>query len=167
MSELISERCEKREFSNTTIGLLDLLNEKTIKLNAEAADWLQSINLAGELLVDIGAISPSYVDAMVKLVEKFGPYIVVAPGIALAHARPEDGVKRMCMSLVRLASPVEFGSEANDPVDLIFAFGAVDKNAHIQVLKDLATFLQHKEATTALRQCKSAGEVEKLIKKYI
>lgn len=92
---------------------------------------------------------------------------MVAPGIALAHARPEDGVKQMCMSLVKLASPVEFGSKANDPVDLIFAFGAVDKNAHIQVLKELATFLQHKKATTALRQCKSAGEVGKLIKKYI
>jgi len=41
-------------------------------------------------------------------------------------------VKRMCMSLVRLASPIEFGSEANDPVDLVFAFGAVDKEAHLQ-----------------------------------
>lgn len=167
MVGLISERYENREFSNTTIGLLDLLNERTIKLNAKAANWLEGIHLAGKLLVDIGAISPSYIDAMVKLVEKFGPYIVVAPGIALAHARPEDGVKRMCMSLVRLASPVEFGSEANDPVDLIFAFGVVDRNAHIQVLKDLATFLQHKKATTVLRQCKSTDEVKKLIKKYI
>ena len=41
-------------------------------------------------------------------------------------------MKRMCMSLVRLASPIEFGSEANDPVDLVFAFGAVDKEAHLQ-----------------------------------
>lgn len=148
------------------VGLLDLLNEKTIRLNAEAADWPESVRLAGVLLVDTGAVSPSYVDAMVRVVEELGPYMVVAPGIALAHARPEDGVKRMCMSLVRLASPVEFGSEANDPVDLVFAFGAVDKNAHIEVLKDLATFLQYKEAVAALRCCKSASEVARLIEKY-
>ncbi|MBM4467502.1 MAG: PTS sugar transporter subunit IIA [Chloroflexi bacterium] len=148
------------------VGLLDLLNEKTIRLDAEAADWPESVRLAGTLLVDIGAVSPSYVDAMVRVVEELGPYMVVAPGIALAHARPEDGVKRMCMSLVSLASPVEFGSEANDPVDLVFAFGAVDKNAHIEVLKDLATFLQHKEAVVVLRCCKSASEVARLIEKY-
>ena len=88
--------------------------------------------MAGAFLVDTDAVFPSYVDAMVRAVEELGPYMIVAPGIALAHARPEDGVKRMCMSLVRLASPVEFGSEANDPVDLVFAFGAVDKEAHLQ-----------------------------------
>jgi mannitol/fructose-specific phosphotransferase system IIA component (Ntr-type) len=148
------------------VGLLDLLNEKTIRLNAEAADWPESVRLAGALLVDIDAVSPSYVDAMIGVVEELGPYMVVAPGIALAHARPKDGVKRVCMSLIGLASPVEFGSEANDPVDLVFAFGAVDKNAHIEVLKDLATFLQHEEAVMALRRCKNASEVVQLIEKY-
>jgi mannitol operon transcriptional antiterminator len=148
------------------VRLLDLLNEKTIRLNAEAADWPESVRLAGALLVDIDAVSPSYVDAMIGVVEELGPYMVVAPGIALAHARPEDGVKRVCISLLRLASPVEFGSEANDPVDLVFAFGAVDKNAHIEVLKDLATFLQHEEAVMALRRCKNASEVAQLIEKY-
>lgn len=148
------------------IGLLDLLNEKTIRLDAEAADWPESIRLAGALLVDIEAVSPSYVDAMIGVVEELGPYMVVAPGIALAHARPEDGVKRICMSLVRLASPVEFGSEANDPVDLVFAFGAVNKEAHIQALKELATFLQKEGAVSALRQCDSVEKAVGLIKEH-
>ncbi|MFB0533778.1 MAG: PTS sugar transporter subunit IIA [Anaerolineae bacterium] len=147
-------------------GLLDLLNETTIRLDAEAADWPESICLAGALLVDIGAVSPSYVDAMVRVVEELGPYMVVAPGIALAHARPEDGVKRMCMSLVRLTSPIEFGSEANDPVDLVFAFGAVDKEAHLHALKDLATFLQEEQAVSALRRCDSVEKTVRLIKEY-
>jgi len=47
--------------------------------------------LAGAFLVDTDAVFPSYVDAMVRAVEELGPYMVVAPGIALAHARPEDG----------------------------------------------------------------------------
>jgi mannitol/fructose-specific phosphotransferase system IIA component (Ntr-type) len=148
------------------VALLDLLNEETIRLDGEAADWPESVRLAGALLVDIGAVSPSYVDAMVRVVADLGPYIVVAPGIALAHGRPEDGVKRMCMSLVRLASPVEFGSEANDPVDLVFAFGAVDKEAHLQALKELATFLQKEEAVSALRQCDSVEKAVQLIKEY-
>jgi len=70
------------------------------------------------------------------------------------------------MSLVRLASPVEFGSEANDPVDLVFAFGAVDKEAHLQALRELATFLQKEEAVSALRQCDSVEKAVQLIKEY-
>lgn len=148
------------------VGLLDLLNEKTIRLDAEAADWPEGVRLAGALLVDSGAVSPSYVDAMIRVVEELGPYMVVAPGIALAHARPEDGVRRMCMSLMRLASPVEFGSEDNDPVDLVFAFGALDKEGHLQALKELATFLQKEEAVSALRQCDSVEKAVQLIKEY-
>ena len=148
------------------VALLDLLNEKTIRLDEEAADWPESVRLAGALLVDIDAVFPSYVDAMVRVVADLGPYMVVAPGIALAPARPEDGVKRMCMSLVRRASPVEFGSEANDPVDLVFAFGAVDKEAHLQALKELATFLQNEEAVFSLRRCDSVAKAVRLIKEY-
>ncbi len=148
------------------LGLGDLLTEKTIKLNAQAADWRESVRLAGELLVAVDAVSPSYVESMIRVVEELGPYMVVAPGIALAHARPEDGVKRMCMSLVRLVSPIEFGSEANDPVDLVFAFGAVDKEAHLQALRELATFLQKEGAVSALRQCDSVKKAVGLIEEY-
>ncbi len=92
--------------------------------------------------------------------------MVVDAGVALAHARPEDGVKRPCMSLVRLATPVEFGSQENDPVDLIFAFGAVDKEAHLEALRDLATFLQDKEAVAALRRCRTIEEAAEIIGKH-
>lgn len=70
------------------------------------------------------------------------------------------------MSLVRLASPVEFGSETNDPVDLVFAFGAVDKEMHLQALRELATFLGKEEAVAALRHCDSVKEAVRLIGEY-
>jgi mannitol/fructose-specific phosphotransferase system IIA component (Ntr-type) len=152
--------------AETPASLADLLTRETIRLGLGATDWRQAVRLAGRILLETGSITASYIDAMVRVVEELGPYMVVAPGIALAHARPEDGVKRICMSLVRLASPVEFGSEANDPVDLVFSFGAVDKEAHLQALKDLATFLQKEEAVSALRQCDSVEKAVRLIKKY-
>lgn len=151
---------------DTAIRLLDLLNERTIRLGLSAEDWRHAVRLAGQLLLETGSITPGYIDAMVKVVEEYGPYMVVAPGIALAHARPEDGVKRACMSLVRLTSPVEFGSEANDPVDLVVAFGAVDKETHLQALRELATFLGKEEAVTALRRCSNVKKAIQLIRKY-
>lgn len=136
-------------------------------MDAQAKDWREGIRLAGQILLRPGCITLAYIEAMVKAVEELGPYMVVDVGVALAHARPEDGVKRPCMSLVRLATPVEFGSSENDPVDLIFAFGAVDKEAHLEALRDLATFLQDKEAVAALRRCQSSGEAAGIIGKHV
>jgi len=156
----------QQSVAKTGVRLADLLTRETIKLDLQAADWRQAVRLAGQVLFETGSITAPYIDAMVRAVEELGPYMVVAPGIALAHARPEDGVKRVCMSLIRLASPVEFGSKTNDPVHLVFAFGAVDKEVHLQALKELATFLQKEEAVAALGKCNSAEEAVQLIKKY-
>jgi mannitol operon transcriptional antiterminator len=146
--------------------LADLLTEETIGLDLEAADWRDAVRLAGSLLLQTGSIAGTYIEGMIRTVEEIGPYMVVAPGIALAHARPEDGVRNICMSLVRLSSPVEFGSTANDPVDLVFAFGAIDKEAHLQVLRELAMFLQDEETIAAFRRCGTVGEAVQLVNEY-
>jgi len=91
--------------------LKDLLTEKTIKLNVRANNWEEAIRIGGELLVENDYVEQSYVDAMVKNVKEMGPYIVIAPGVAMPHARPEDGVKRVCMSLVTLEEPVVFDNK--------------------------------------------------------
>jgi mannitol/fructose-specific phosphotransferase system IIA component (Ntr-type) len=146
------------------IRLSDLLTAETVKLDATPGDWAESVRLAGGLLVGIGAVLPSYVVAMIRAVEEIGPYMVLAPGIALAHGRPEDGVQRPCMSLVRLVAPVEFGSRANDPVDLVFAFGATDNETHLEALKELVTLLQDEEAIRELRQCSTREDAVRLIR---
>jgi PTS system ascorbate-specific IIA component len=77
----------------------------------------------------------------VELVHENGPYIVLAPGIALAHARPEDGAVALALCAVTLASPVAFGHPSNDPVDVVLAFASPDRNAHLGLLAALARHL--------------------------
>ena len=156
----------RRSQQTMPVRLRDLLSRETVELDAVASDWSESIRLAGGLLLGRGAVLPSYVDAMVRAVEEIGPYMVLAPGIALAHGRPEDGVQRPCMSLVRLATPVKFGSEANDPVDLVFAFGATDKESHLEALKELVTLLQDEQALQELRKCSTPEEAVRLIRQH-
>src|SRR5574341_782958 len=121
--------------------LKDYLTPDMIALQVRVADWRQAVRAGGELLVKAGKCEVRYVDAMVKAVEEMGPYMVLAPGLALAHARPEDGVKQVGMSIITLATPVEFGSESNDPVKLVISFGGVDNKSHIGMLQELAEFL--------------------------
>ena len=64
---------------------------------------------------------------------ELGPYMVIAEGIALAHARPSEAVISTGLSVVTLKSPVEFGSERFDPVSIVFGLAAVDHDGHIDL----------------------------------
>jgi PTS system ascorbate-specific IIA component len=98
----------------------------------------------------------------VQIVEEHGPYIVLAPGLALAHARPEDGVLRVCLAVVTLAEPVAFGHPDNDPVDVVFAFGSPDAEQHVAMLSALARRLQG-GLDTELRSAASDADARSLL----
>ena len=132
-------------------------------VGVDATDWADAIGKATRLLVTAGAATALYADQCIDLVRRHGPYIVVAPGIALAHARPEDGAHAVGLSVVLLRHPVRFGHVTNDPVDLVFAFASPSHDAHVDLLaalarrltRGLADDLRHaptNEAATALLQ---------------
>jgi ascorbate PTS system EIIA or EIIAB component len=104
-------------------------------------DWREAVRLSCRLLEEQAAVTADYAERCIAMVEEHGPYIVLAPGLALAHARPEDGVQRLGVSVVTLAEPVTFGHEDNDPVDVVFAFGSPDKDQHVGLLSTLAQHL--------------------------
>ena len=121
-----------------------LLAPGAVELHGTAKDWREAIRLAGSLLKEADTITADYTEAMVHSVEETGPYIVVAPGFAFAHARPSEAVKETSLSWVRLDSPVEFGHDSNDPVDLVVAFAARNDSEHLQAMKQLAKLLATK-----------------------
>ncbi|TZE82959.1 BglG family transcription antiterminator [Calorimonas adulescens] len=130
--------------------LNDLLTEKTIKLNVEVDNWEEAIREGGKLLLEAGKIEARYIDAMIKTAKQLGPYIVIAPGIAMPHARPEDGVKEVGMSLITLRTPVNFGHRQNDPVKIVVCLCAVDNNSHIKALSQLVKFLSSEDVQSVL-----------------
>jgi PTS system ascorbate-specific IIA component len=107
-----------------------------------AADWRAAVRAAAGLLVREGAAEAGYPDRCVATVEEQGPYIVLAPGLALAHARPEDGALSVGVAAATLAEPVAFGHPVNDPVDVVLAFCTPDAAAHTATLAALARALQ-------------------------
>lgn len=136
---------------------------QAVRSGVRCADWREAVTAAGDLLVATGAATERYVDAIVRAVEELGPYIVLAPGIALAHARPEDGGTAVGFSLVKLADPVEFGSAENDPVDLVFAFATPDKEQHVTALSKLADFIESGDNLARLREAESDEELHNVI----
>lgn len=112
-----------------------------VRDDIEAEDWRAATRQAAETLVSIGAATADYPSACIAVVEENGPYIVLAPGLALVHARPETGGLKVGLAVTRLAEPTYFGHAQNDPVDLLVAFCTPDQNAHVELLRSLAAAL--------------------------
>lgn len=134
-----------------------------ISLDVEARDWKQAIEQAGKLLVSGGVSTDAYTDRMIESVEQHGPYIVIAPGFALAHARPDESVNRTGMAFARLASPVEFGHESNDPVTLVLALAATDAGSHQNALARLAGVLTDPDKRRILDTSQSEDEIRAIL----
>ena len=141
------------------MNLRDLLRPGLAAVDEQVEDWQAAIRAAGKLMVAEGGVEPRFVDAMIRVATEFGPYIVIAPGIALPHARPEDGVINSTVAVVRLSTPVNFGNEDNDPVWLVVALAAKDKEGHIQGLSDLATVLGENENVEKIKQVRTVQEM--------
>ena len=128
----------------------DLIDIESIELGVKAQDWVEAIRKSGDYLINKGKITTDYVENVITAVKKLGPYIVIMPGVAFAHARPDSSVKETCMHMIRLEEPVEFGSTYNDPVKIIIMFAAVDSNEHIEVLQDIANLMMDKKNVETL-----------------
>ncbi|MPM64707.1 Ascorbate-specific PTS system EIIA component [bioreactor metagenome] len=140
-----------------------LINKNRILLDIEACDWREAIRLAGDLLVRDGCISDLYTESMMRAVEELGPYMVILPGFALAHAAPSPAVYSDAMSLVTLHTPVSFGSSENDPVRVVLCLSCVDRESHIAALQRVAIALMEDGAVDRLANAASAEEVLELL----
>ncbi|GAA1093802.1 PTS sugar transporter subunit IIA [Tsukamurella spumae] len=136
-----------------------VIAELDIALKQDAADWKQAIALAGVLLTRGGHATDQYTAEMIRTVEELGPYIVIAPGFALAHSRPSPSVLGPGLSLVTLRTPVEFGSAANDPVDIVVGLCSLDHVSHVERLAALAGYLGSDGSMEFLRSATDPGAV--------
>jgi PTS system ascorbate-specific IIA component len=100
---------------------------------------------------------------MVDVIETLGPYVVLAPGLALAHSRPSPAVHRTGLSWVTLAEPVPFGHETNDPVRLVIGLAGLDHDAHVGALAQLARLIGDPEHEQALLAAESPAHLRELL----
>ncbi|WP_030259862.1 PTS sugar transporter subunit IIA [Streptomyces violens] len=143
--------------------LSELIPAEAVRLDVAAADWREAVRAAGDLMVATGTSTGEYTTEMIENVEENGPYIVIAPGFAFAHARPSPAVLKTGMSWVRLAEPVEFGHEANDPVSLVVGLAAQDSGAHTEAMAALARLLGDPETERALREARTPEAVHAVL----
>ncbi len=144
-----------------------LLNEEVVDVNIKADNWEEAVIEAGKLLLKGEKIEERYIEAMIKTVKEMGPYIVMAPGIAMPHGRPDSGVLELGVSVISLENGINFGSSEFDPVKLIFAICAKENKSHIELLQDLSYILDDDDLLEEVDKCTSKKELlDIIIKTY-
>ena len=147
--------------------LQDLLSEDNVSFHYPAETWEDVIRHGGQLMVDAGFTDPTYTEAMIDVVRDMGPYIVLAPGLAMPHARPEMGAKQVGAALVTLEKPIDFGSPENDPVSVAIFLCAPNKDEHIQLLTDIATLFEDEEFLDAAVNFESIEDVQSFLAEHL
>lgn len=132
-----------------------------VRVAVPASSWQEAIAAAGSLLVDTGRVKPEYIDAMVRVVEEMGPYIVLIDGFALAHAAPGEGVLENSISLAVLQQAVDFGS--GKMVRCVFAMAAKDHESHIEALGLLAELLADEQTRNRLLNARKSSDIDQLL----
>ena len=140
-----------------------MIVRQSIRVDHPASNAPEAIQAAGELLCQSGACRPEYVQAMVANYREFGPYFVIAPGLAMPHARPEQGAVQAQLSLVRLREPVVFGHAENDPVQVVLGLSATSSDQHIELIQHIVTLLSDENNLSVLMNSNDPEQLYRLI----
>lgn len=143
--------------------LKDLVNDSQIQLQQSAGDWEEAIEIAAQPLLEEDYINQHYVQAMIDSVKQYGPYIVIGPSIALAHARPEDGAQKLGVTITTLKTPVNFGNPENDPVKIVFCLAAIDNYSHLNVMKAIVQLINDPNKVDKLSKISDIASFRKVL----
>lgn len=139
----------------------DMIQQKNIRIKEEVADWKQAVVEAVAPLIENGYVEDRYVDAIIENTEKYGPYYVIAPNIALPHARPEQGVLRKQLAVLLLRKPIKFSQDGFD-VRLLITLAASDSESHLQTLAKLSEVLSDDDLIGQILGAASEEEIYRL-----
>ena len=143
--------------------LNELFTEKNIELDLISESPEEIIRAGGNLLMENGSVLEGYIDEMLNSYKKLKAYMVISPGIAIPHARPDSSVIKSGISFIRLKNPVFFGHPENDPVSLVFSIAGTSGDNHIELIQMLSEILFDKNIMNGLYNVKTKEDFLKLL----
>ncbi|MBC7005078.1 PTS sugar transporter subunit IIA [Photobacterium sp. BZF1] len=146
--------------------LSKLLTHDHIQIMSKVDDWQSAIKIACQPLIDKQVICAEYTNAIIETAKNIGPYFVLAPSIAMPHARPEQGVNENGLSLLIVKEGVEFNSTENDPVKFILLLAAKNSDKHIELITSISELFCNEKDVNDIINAKGVNEVTEITKKY-
>ena len=140
--------------------LIDYFPEASISIKDSVANWQEAVDFSMSSLLSNNYVSSQYVQAIKDSTLTNGPYYILAPEVAMPHARPEYGALKTGMSLTLLRNHVSFD---NEPVKLLIGLSAADSDSHIGAIQALSEVLCEEENLAALLAAESEKQLADVI----
>ncbi len=156
-----SESFQEAEVKND-LGLLRFLDSSRISIWDTAKNWRDSIRKAGKCLLECGSIDKKYLDTVISQIQYYGPYMFLTEDVIVAHAKPEDGVNCLDVSLSVFHKPVVFAE--NRRAKLVFLLAAEDQEKHLKILQDILVLVSNQNQIDAIADSSSVPYLLSLMK---
>ena len=137
----------------------DILALSHVKVPGSATSKDDAIREAGQILVDAGAVTPAYVDAMFEREKSVSTYM--GNYLAIPHGTNEskDTITRSALSVVRYDQPIDW-----DGNEVRFSVGVAGvEGGHLEILNKIAIVFSDTDEVEKLIAAQSAQEVYDLL----
>ena len=137
----------------------DILALSHVKVPGSATSKDDAIREAGQILVDAGAVTPAYVDAMIEREKSVSTYM--GNYLAIPHGTNEskDTITRSALSVVRYDQPIDW-----DGNEVRFSVGVAGvQGGHLEILNKIAIVFSDTDEVEKLIAAQSAEEVYELL----
>jgi mannitol PTS system EIIA component len=136
--------------------MTEILGREGVRLGLRASDRSDAVRQSGQVLVDIGAVEPPYVDAMLEREEQISTSL--GEGFAIPHGTDESRrwIRETRLAFLQFPDGVDWG---DDNVIVCVAIAA-QGDEHVGLLARLAEVLIIPEQAARLR---SAGGVDEVL----
>lgn len=149
--------------------LREFVEMKHYKFAKEAKDWEDAVRMSCEPLEVDGTVEENYKEDIIDCIKKYGPYIVIAPNVAMPHSQEcAKGVHKTAISFMKLEKPVSFDLE--DPekeAQLFFTLASCNPEQHLNNMARLAEILTDEDLLKELAKIHTPEELLELQKKYV
>lgn len=153
------------EIVELNLNLADVLTEDRVTWSDEMVSWQEAIRLAALPLIMDHSISERYVQAMIECVQAHGSYIFLTPDIALAHARPEQGVDQLSLSIYVSQTGVEFPQAKS--ARMIIVLAPIDQKSHMTILTEILELVRNTKVLGEIFRAEGKTEVYRLIRSSV
>ncbi|MFC3928124.1 PTS sugar transporter subunit IIA [Streptococcus caprae] len=138
------------------------IENNSIRLGLSADTWEKAVELAVQPLIDSGAATRRYYDAIIASTEKYGPYYILMPGMAMPHAEAGDGVNRDSFALITLKEPVTFSD--GKEVSVLLTLAATTPAIHTSVaIPQIIALFELENSIGRLVACQTPEEVLEMV----
>lgn len=148
------------------MSIMNLIGDNIVISNEQNLTVDAALELTCSKLVEQGKVEATYLEAIKQKHKEIGAYYVLAPKIAMPHARPEDGVNEAALQITVFKNGVDLESEDNGDVFFSVTLAALDSDSHIQTIVALSELFQNDEDIEAIIGAENESAIAEILNKY-